>query len=92
LAFISASHFEGFGIPIIEAMSNHLPLIIADNSSQTEVVGDSALLFKAEDKILLSNHMAAVSSDASLRKKLVFKGDHRLEEISQQKFSLAYLD
>jgi len=92
LAFISASHFEGFGIPIIEAMSNHLSLIIADNSSQKEVVGDSALLFQAEDITLLSKHMDAVSSDESLRKELVIKGDHRLEQISQQKFSLAYLD
>lgn len=41
--FIYPSYFEGFGLPLIEAMSSKLPIITAKNSSIPEVVGDSAI-------------------------------------------------
>ena len=91
LAFISASHFEGFGIPIIEAMAAALPLIVANNSSQREVVQDAALLFEATDSSSLAKHMRDVSDQADLRERLITHSIARLEVIQAHSFTLNYL-
>ena len=42
--FVSLSAYEGFGLPIAEAMARGCPVMVADNSSQAEVAGDTAIL------------------------------------------------
>lgn len=42
--FVSLSAYEGFGLPIAEAMARGCPVMVADNSSQAEVAGDAAIL------------------------------------------------
>jgi len=42
--FVSLSAYEGFGLPIVEAMAHGCPVLVADNSSQAEVAGDGAFL------------------------------------------------
>jgi glycosyltransferase involved in cell wall biosynthesis len=41
---VSLSAYEGFGLPIAEAMARGCPVMVADNSSQAEVAGDTAIL------------------------------------------------
>ena len=48
LALVYASHFEGFGIPILEAMYCDTPVITSETSSMPEVGGDSVLVCKSE--------------------------------------------
>lgn len=75
-------YFEGFGIPIIEAMSCEIPVITATTTSMPEVAGDAALLadpFSAEE---ISMHMKALAADSSLQKDLVERG-----KVRQQLFS-----
>ena len=91
LVFISASHFEGFGLPIIEAMAAGLPLIIADNSAQREVVDDAALLFDSSDCHQLARHMQDLSGDHEKREQLSQMSTARLELIRAQSFNLGYL-
>ena len=48
-AFVFPSSYEGFGLPILEAMHCGAPVIAGNNSSQIEVVGDAGLLFNVAD-------------------------------------------
>jgi glycosyltransferase involved in cell wall biosynthesis len=47
--FVFPSLYEGFGLPILEAMSSGAPVVAGNNSSQVEVVGDAGLLAEAAD-------------------------------------------
>lgn len=62
-AFVFASHYEGFGIPILEASYFSLPLILADNESLPDLFRQSAVLFAPLDVNRLAELMLRVSSD-----------------------------
>lgn len=74
LALIYPSFFEGFGIPILEAMWSSLPVITADTSSLPEVAGNAALYFKPGDVKALAEAMNKVATDELLRMDLQQKG------------------
>lgn len=74
LALVFVPHFEGFGIPIIEAMQCDVPVICSNTTSMPEVAGDAALLvdpFNVED---IKTAMIRVYSDPTLRNELINKG------------------
>jgi glycosyltransferase involved in cell wall biosynthesis len=62
-AFVFASHYEGFGIPILEASYFSLPLILADNESLPDIFRQAAVLFAPLDVARLAELMLRVSSD-----------------------------
>lgn len=70
VAFMFPSHYEGFGLPVLEAMSYGLPVITAKNSSLTEVGGEIAFYAdKAEDYSQISEQMDRCAElDAESRK------------------------
>ena len=57
------SHYEGFGMPILEAMASGTPVIAAQTSAIPEVIGAAGLLFDPQDKMVLSECLAAVLDD-----------------------------
>ena len=57
-AFVFPSMYEGFGLPILEAMHCGAPVVVGNNSSQIEVVGDAGLLFNVADAGELAGHLA----------------------------------
>lgn len=65
-AFVFPSLYEGFGLPLVEAMQCGAAVIAGDNSSQVEVVGDAALLAKADDAEDLAAKIARVVEDRNL--------------------------
>lgn len=67
LAFVYVSHYEGFGLPPLEAMQCGVPVIAADNSSLPEVVGDAGILVPATDGDALCDAMRSLYRDATLR-------------------------
>ncbi len=75
--FVYVPYFEGFGIPLVEAMQCGIPLISGNLTSLPEVVGDAALLvdpFSVED---ISNAMVQISKNETLRKELAIKSFER---------------
>ncbi|MHB1294760.1 MAG: glycosyltransferase family 4 protein [Anaerolineae bacterium] len=74
LAFVFPSLYEGFGLPVLEAMACDTPVICSNASSLPEVVGDAALLVDPHNVAALADAMAAVCRDAALRAGLVQRG------------------
>lgn len=85
LAFIMPSYYEGFGIPILEAMSCGCPVIASNQSSIPEVAADSAFYFDAKDAKSIKYAVDKVISDEELRKNLAAKGYERNELFSWNK-------
>jgi glycosyltransferase involved in cell wall biosynthesis len=73
-AFAFPSWYEGFGLPILEAMACGTPVVAADNSSLTEVVGDAGLLVTAGDVDALADALGRVLTDHQLVAQLVPAG------------------
>ncbi|MEK7166326.1 MAG: glycosyltransferase family 1 protein [Patescibacteria group bacterium] len=70
LAFVSPALSEGFGLPLLEAMSCGCPVITANNSSMPEVVGNAGIMINADDSGMLAKSMQRIFDDPTLRKKL----------------------
>ena len=68
------SLYEGFGLPVIEAMACGCPVIASNCSSLPEVAGGAALLFSAQDHIELAQALHDVVTEPDLRYRLVTKG------------------
>lgn len=75
-AFIYASLFEGFGIPILEALRSRVPVLAANSSSLTEVGGKAALYFEPGDHYALADLMNKVM-DADTRDQLIAAGNEQ---------------
>jgi glycosyltransferase involved in cell wall biosynthesis len=65
--FAFPSRYEGFGLPLLEAMSCGTPVIAADNSSIPEIVGDAATLFSAEDTESITRAAAELLANPAAR-------------------------
>lgn len=69
-AFIFPSLYEGFGLPVLEAMRRGLPVACSDRSSLPEVTGDAALVFDPEDVDAISAALRRLLDDDDLRQRL----------------------
>jgi glycosyltransferase involved in cell wall biosynthesis len=63
-AFVSASIYDGFALPILEAMHCGAPVIAGNNSSQIEIVGDAGLLFNVADSGELTTQLVRILDQA----------------------------
>jgi glycosyltransferase involved in cell wall biosynthesis len=80
LAFPSL--YEGFGLPVVEAMACACPVVASDRGSLPEVVGEAGLLVAPEDASALAEALLRVLSDAELRSDLVRRGLEQVRSFS----------
>lgn len=84
-AFIFPSHYEGFGIPLLQAMACGTPIAASSVAAISEVAGDAAILFNPKDVMSMAKAMAQVILDNELRQRLIKKGFKRIEKFSWEK-------
>ena len=82
LAYVLPSWYEGFGLPVLEAMACDTPVICSNVSSLPEVAGDAALLFDPKDGSALAEAMRRIYQDAALGQELVARGGRRVRAFS----------
>ena len=92
MAVIFPSLFEGFGMPLLEAMAAGRPVLCSNNTSLAEVAGDAALLFDPHVPGEIVAAIARMESDSALRDELVRNGERRLTQFGgPEEMATAYL-
>lgn len=81
-AFVYPSLYEGFGIPLLEAMSFDCPVVCSNTSSIPEVAGNAACYFEPEDADSIRTAIESVVFSSSLRDELVQLGRERIGHFS----------
>ncbi len=84
-AFVFCSLYEGFGIPLLEAMASGTPVITSRGSSLPEVAGDAALYVDPTDSNSITQAMLSVCENSRLREELIKKGAERIKQFSWEK-------
>jgi glycosyltransferase involved in cell wall biosynthesis len=73
-ALLYVSEFEGFGVPIIEAMASGVPVVTSDTSSMPEVAGGAALLVSPKDTAAIANALEIIAFQPDIRQKYIELG------------------
>lgn len=83
--FVLPSHYEGFGMPILEAMSKKIPVAISNIPIFHEVAGEAAVFFDHHDPSDISVKIEACLKDESLRQRLVLSSEKNIKRFSWEK-------
>jgi len=86
------SFYEGFGIPVLEAMSYNCPTIVSMTSSLPEIGSDASLYFDPKNSDDLLEKLNTLQNDNKLRKELILKGRQRIKDFSWEKCGRETLD
>lgn len=84
-AFVLPSFYEGFGIPLLEAMSFNCPVISSFSSSLPEIGADACLYFDPHSPFDLKEKMLELVNNPELKKELIKKGKERIKFFSWEK-------
>ena len=83
--FVAPSLYEGFGIPVIEAMACGTPVVTSNVSSLPEVAGDAAITVAPRNIDDLANAIFSILTDANIANDLVRKGLERAKEFTWER-------
>ena len=92
IAMTYVPYFEGFGIPIIEAMNCDIPVITSNVTSMPEIAADAALLVDPFSIESIANAMLYIYKDDDMRNVLIEKGRKRKLDFSWDKTAAALWD
>jgi glycosyltransferase involved in cell wall biosynthesis len=84
-ALVFPSYFEGFGVPILEAMQSGVPVVTSSTSSMVEIGGDAALYADPNDPAEIADQLKTIFKDESLRSQLIEKGKLQAAKYSWDK-------
>lgn len=85
LCFVLPSLYEGFGLPVLEAMKYGCPVLTSNVSSLPEAGGDSAVYFDPESVDDIAKQLERVLSDSALRKDMAAKGREQVKKFSWER-------
>ena len=85
ICFVYPSYFEGFGLPPLEAMKCGAPVIVGNQTSLPEVVGDAGLTVDPFDIHSIAEAIEKLINDSVLRRELSVKGRSRADTFSWRK-------
>lgn len=85
-AFVFPSYYEGFGLPVVEALSCGTPCLLAETSSLPEVGGDASLYFNPDDSQTLARLMQELVENKTLRQELSDKAVKQANEFSWKNY------
>ena len=92
VAFVYPSIYEGFGLPLLEAMHHGTPVLTGATSSIPEVAGDAAEYFNPNEPESIREVMDRLLSDADRRQELRVRGREREKMFSWQRCAEETLD
>ena len=90
-AFVYPSFYEGFGLPVLEAMTFGVPVITSDRASLSEVAGDAALLINPDAPESIATALNQVATNSVLQERLRGKSLQRARQFSWQQTAKATL-
>jgi glycosyltransferase involved in cell wall biosynthesis len=90
--YVQAAYYEGFGLPVLEAMVLGVPVISSNSSSLPEVGGNAVLYFNAFNRKQLTKQMNYLLDDFKLQKSLIQKGFKQAKLFSWQKNAEIHLN
>ncbi|HIP76062.1 MAG TPA: glycosyltransferase, partial [Psychromonas hadalis] len=74
------SFYEGFGLPVIEAMASGTPVITSDRGATKEIAGDAAILVNPYSTASIAEGITSVLLDVELQCSLAIKSQRRAEQ------------
>ncbi|MEW5957934.1 MAG: glycosyltransferase family 1 protein, partial [Chloroflexota bacterium] len=92
LAYVFPSLFEGFGLPVLEAMACGTPVLTSNCSSLPEVAGEAALLVDPQQTADIAAGLVQLITDPGLRQQLVERGYRQIQAFSWQKAATQVLE
>lgn len=91
-AFVACSFYEGFGLGVIEAMSNGVPVVASNTSAIAEVAGDAAMLVDPRSPPSIGRALATICTDDARRGELRLLGRVRAQMFTWERTADATLD
>lgn len=76
------SHYEGFGLPVLEAMASELPIVTSSAPALAEVAGDAAMVIESRDPQAYVEALERIAADAAFRRDLAARGRQRAWEFT----------